>query len=315
MRIALAIDGRLPADRYGGSERVVAWLARALLRAGHEVTVLARPGSYVPGARMIPVRDGRDAPRNVPRDIDIAHFHSTFPSPDYRLPNLSTIHGNHEGALRPADNLCFVSADHARRHGRATFVHNGLPPDEHLFRQAKSERYLFLARINRPGKNVTQAIELARTFDLQLDLAGGGRWELLTRSRVRRERAFFRSFQRRFRFHGMVGGWRKAELLANARALLFPIRWEEPFGLVVIEALLAGTPVVAAPRGAMPELIQPDVGFLCSSDADYAAAFEGVGALSANRCRDYARERFSAEEMARRYLDLYRRVLDGEPLP
>src|SRR5206468_698622 len=110
-------------------------------------------------------------------------------------------------------------------------------------------------------------------------------------------------------------GWAKAKLFANARAFLYPIRWDEPFGLVVIESLLAGTPVIATPRGSMPELVAPDVGFLASSDEDFGAAFEAVGSINPRRCRDYAAENFPIEKSAAQYVELFHRILDGETLP
>jgi glycosyltransferase involved in cell wall biosynthesis len=312
LRIALIVSGRVPATKYGGTERVVPWLARELVRKGHTVTVVAAPDSFVPGARMIFAETRDKALARVPDDIDIVHFHSWFAA-NFRRPSLNTLHGNPSGAVGPG-NWSFVSRNHAARYARKTFVYNGFPVEEHYFSATKSRRYFFLAGIARAGKNVTKAMQLARDFGLELDIAGGHRWKLLTRSVVRKEGAFFLSLDRRIRFHGLVGGWRKAELFADARAFLYPIRWDEPFGLVVVESLLAGTPVIATARGSMPELIHPDIGFLAGSDEDFGAAFEGVGSISPRRCRDYAAESFAIEKTAAQYVDLYRRILDGETL-
>ena len=313
LRIALLVHGQVPAEKYGGTERAVVWLAREWTRQGHSVTLVASSGSFVPGVRMIFAASRTQAFKAIPADVDLVHSFWGPPPEDFLLPSLMTCEGNGEPVTD--GNWNFVSRDHARRYGHETFVYNGMPVDEHYFSDQKSDRYLFLARINRAGKNVTRAIKLAIANDFDLDLAGGSRWELLTRSQVRKEGAFFTSLDRRFRFHGMVGGWDKARLFAEARALLFPIRWEEPFGLVVVESLLAGTPVIASPRGSMPELIDPDVGFLCEGDDDYAEAFDAVGAIPARRCREYAAEHFSIEKTSRQYLELYRRILDGEVLP
>ena len=94
-----------------------------------------------------------------------------------------------------------------------------------------------------------------------------------------------------------------------------PIRWDEPFGLVIVESLLAGTPVIATPCGAMPELVHPDVGVLAGSDEEFGAAFDDVGRIVPRRCREYAADNFAIETTAGRYVELYRRVLDGETLP
>lgn len=312
LRIALVCGRALPVSLYGGTERVVEWLARELLRRGHAVTLIGPKGTYLPGVRVVVASDAASAAANLPADIDIVHAHG-WTGARFAVPSLWTMHGNAPG-YGFEGNWNFISADHAARHGRRTFVYNGIPPEDVYFSAEKSDRHLFFSRINRAGKNVTQAIDLARHFKLKLDLAGGARIELLTRSAVRREGVFFRSFGEQFRFHGMVGGWEKARLFAQARSLLFPIRWDEPFGLVVIEALLAGTPVIAAPRGAVPELLTPEIGFLCESTADYGRAFAEVGAIDPARCRDYAASNFSAAQMAEGYLALYRRILDGETL-
>jgi glycosyltransferase involved in cell wall biosynthesis len=313
LRVALMIDRRVPVELYGGTERAVVWLAQELTRQGHAVTLITSPGSFVPGARMIFAKSGDEAFARVPDDVDIVNSFSWRPPAGFKRPCLSTTQGN--GTPPRGGNWSFVSRDHARRHGRETFVYNGLPADEHYFSDEKSDRFLFFSRINRAGKNVTRALNLAKTNDLELDLAGGGRWELLTRSQVRKDGAFFLGLDRRFHFYGMVGGWKKAKLFADAKALLFPIRWEEPFGIVVVEALLAGTTVIACPRGSMPELIRPDIGFLCDTDDEFAAAFENVASIPPHRCREYAAEHFSITKTTGQYVELYRRILDGETLP
>jgi len=312
LRIALVCENRLPVERYGGTERVVEWLARALLRLGHAVTLIAPPGSHIDGARSVAATSAEEAAARVPGDVDLVHAHG-WTNARFAQPTLWTLHGNAPG-FPFEGNWNFISSDHARRHDRKTFVYNGIPPDEVYFQAIKGPRHLFLSRVNRAGKNITRAIDLARRFDFGLDIAGGHRWELLTRSQVRAEGAFRRSLAPGIRFHGMVGGWDKARLLAEARSLLFPIRWDEPFGLVVIEALLAGTPVIASPRGAMAELVGPEVGFLCETDAEFGRAFEAVGEIDPQRCRDFAAAHFSAAAMTDAYLTLYRRILDGETL-
>ena len=313
LRIALVSYRKVPVVKYGGTERIVQWLARDLIKRGHAVTVIAPRGSMIPGARMVVAATDKQVAEAIPDDIDIVHFHNHRPD-GVTAPHITTIHSNiPESSAVPDDYCCFISRSHAERHGRKTFVYNGVSTEEARYRAEKSNRYLFLSRTNRAVKNITRAVELARRYDLELDIGGGHRWGLLARSVVRHEGTFFRTFDRRFRFHGMVHGETKARLFAEARALLFPIRWDEPFGLVVIESLLAGTPVITCPRGAMPELVPPDVGFLCETDEEFRAAFEQVGSIDPKRCRQYG-ERFSVETMTSGYLELYRRVRDGETL-
>lgn len=212
-------------------------------------------------------------------------------------------------------NWSFVSASHARNHGKQTFVYNGFPVDAYRVAKAKNDRMLFLAGIARASKNLNHAVDLARKYGFGLDIAGGSRWALLTRSQVRRDRVFFKSLSPRYRFHGVVDGERKLDLLGEAKAFLNPIAWEEPFGMAPVEAMLCGTPVLAAPRGAMPEIIAPETGRLFQTDEEFAAALEEVAALSPRLCREAAADRFSIQKTAQGYLELYQRVLDGESLP
>ena len=312
MHITLMFNSVLPVSKYGGIQRDVIWLTKEFIRMGHSVAVIARPGSYAEGAEMIFANSKAEAFTKVPKHTDIVNVHDGPPPADFAFPCLISAHGN--GFVPDDRNWSFVSANHAKRFGRETFVYNGVPKDETYYSSDKSDRFLFFSRINREGKNISKAMDIALKHDLELDIAGGSRRDLLMRSVVRRERAFFKSLAPNFTFHGLVGGWEKAALFAHAKALLFPIRWEEPFGLVVIESLLAGTPVITTGYGAMPELMDPEVGFICENDADYDAAIAQVDTISPARCREYAAEHFSMEQSANGYLALYERILNGEKL-
>ena len=149
LRIALYIANRVPVAKYGGTERDVVWLARELTRQGHHVTLLAPPGSYVPGVRMVFVPVGKAPEPFLPRDVQFVNYHSK-PGPQPFARSLLSIHGNIVGSPRTDVNLNFISADHAARHGHKTFVYNGFPVDEHYFSDAKSERYLFFAAVAAP---------------------------------------------------------------------------------------------------------------------------------------------------------------------
>jgi glycosyltransferase involved in cell wall biosynthesis len=117
------------------------------------------------------------------------------------------------------------------------------------------------------------------------------------------------SLSRKIRSVGMVGGREKAELIAGARALLFPVSWPEPFGLAVIEALCSGTPVITSPCGAMPEIVTPDTGFICDGQPAMEAAVERLGEISPHACRRRVLENFTADIMADHYLKEYRQVI------
>jgi len=313
MRITLVASGILPARGYGGTERQVDWLASELVRAGHHVVLIAGAGSHHPNAEVRIASSKAQCRAAIPADTDIVHFNGWFI--EVPFPSLNTEHGYLPEQLRPQANWNFVSANHARTHGRKTFVYNGFPIDSYRLAGSKNDRLLFLAGIARAGKNLNRAVDLARKFDFPLDIAGGARWRLLTRSHVRREGVFFKSLGSRYRFHGTVGGEEKLRLLGEAKAFLNPIAWEEPFGMAPVEAMLCGTPVLTTPRGALPEIVDGDTGRFFDTDAEFAAALDAIAGLSPQRCRDSAADRFPIAKTAKGYLDLYARILDGEVLP
>ncbi|HEU5303769.1 MAG TPA: glycosyltransferase, partial [Gemmatimonadales bacterium] len=153
MHIALYFHGRLPARGYGGTQRVVVWLARGLAELGHDVTLLAPTGSRVPEARLVEVdpaemgRPGFDLGRLLPDSVDILHAHAPLLAPP-RHPHVFTLHGNLRPGRTPPPNTIFLSADHARRHGGTAFVYNGADSSEFVFRATKGDYDLFLGRLH-----------------------------------------------------------------------------------------------------------------------------------------------------------------------
>lgn len=313
MRITLVAQRPIPVRGYGGTERQVEWLAAELTRLGHQIVVIAATGSGQASYEIRQAKSLRQYREAIPADTQLVHFHG--PYFDVPVPSLSSFHGVGASKHGTGGNWSFVSASHARNHGRQTFVYNGFPVDAYRLAGAKNDRLLFLAGIARASKNLNRAVELAQRFGFGLDIAGGSRWQLLTRSQVRRDRVFFKTLSSRYRFHGIVDGERKLALLGEARAFLNPIAWEEPFGMAPVEAMLCGTPVLATPRGAMPEIVHPETGRLFQTDEEFAAAADEVAALSPRLCREAAADRFSIRKTAQGYLELYQRILDGESLP
>jgi len=249
MRIALYSNSPLPVHGYGGTQRVVVWLARGLVELGHQVTVLAPAGSRLREAHVIGLdleairRPDFNVSRYLPEGIDILHAHARLPSPPAH-PFVFTLHGNRQDGTA-ASNTIFLSADHARRHGSTTFVYNGVDPSEYIFRSPKDGYDLFLGRLH-SVKGYRWAIHGARRSGKTLVVAGGWR----------------PSWRRSLRYEGSVDGTRKAELLAGADCLWMPALWEEPFGLTLVEAMMSGTPVLGTRRGALPEVVSPDGGLL-----------------------------------------------------
>jgi glycosyltransferase involved in cell wall biosynthesis len=307
MHIAHVSAWRVPVELYGGSQRVVYWQARAQAQLGHQVTLLAPPGSSCPGVDLIEVPRGAAYRDYIPSGAEVAHLHGVGAA-GTGIPWLLTVQGNSPGELQYLPNKVYVSCDHARRGGSTAFVYNGVDPDAYIYREQKEDYVLFLSKVSRRVKGVDVALRLARGLGFRLLVAGGSRFGL------RKTGAYWDSLRADVHFCGMVGGRRKAELLAGARALLFPIRWSEPFGIVVAEALISGTPVITTPLGAMPELVTPDVGFLCRDEHEMADAIRHAGDVAPTACRRRALEHFTSTVCARKYLRYYERLLAGRPL-
>ena len=328
----------VPPQLYGGTERVVSYLTEELVRMGHEVTLFAS-GDSVTQAKLVAACPqslwrNPDCRETLPHHVrlmdivfedvsrfDVIHFHTDylhFPLlRSYPCKSVTTIHGR----LHPADlkslleghsEAQLVSISDSQRlpipeANWVSTVYHGLPRGLHRFRSQSNDYLAFLGRIS-PEKRLDRAIEIARLAGKKLKVAAKIYPE---------ERAYFaeviepllrdsRSF---VDFVGEVGGREKDEFLGNASALLFPIDWAEPFGLVMIESLACGTPVVAWRNGSVPEVIEDGVtGFIVEDLAQAVRAVGDVAGLSRVRCRKVFEERFDASRMAGNYLDVYRRL-------
>jgi glycosyltransferase involved in cell wall biosynthesis len=303
MHIALYSHSRLPVRGYGGTQRVVVWLARGLVALGHRVTLLATAGSRVPEADLIELdpaqmrRPDFDLTRFLPESVDLLHAHAPLTTPP-RLPYVFTLHGNRREGSPAALNTIFLSADHARRHGGSAFVYNGMDPSEFTFRSKKADYDLFLGRLHRI-KGYQWAVEGAKRTGRRLIVAGGWRPTL----------------RRGLRFVGSVDGEQKAELLAGAACLWMPALWDEPFGLTLVEAMMSGTPVLGTRRGALPEVVTEEVGVLGDTLDDLVRLRTEVKQCDPRACRSRAERWFSHTRMAEEYVRLYRHYLATNQLP
>ena len=303
MHVAILYHERIPVTRYGGTERVVVWLIRALAELGHRVTLIGPPGCRVPEAGYVPV-DGKlvgkwdfDVRPFLPAGLDLIHAHRPF-IPIDAAPSLWTMHGIRTSHRTYPDNMICLSADHARRMECRTFVPNGIDLSEFRFEPRKADFDLFLGRL-RTVKGWRWAIEGACQAERKLVVAGGWR----------------PSFRADLRFAGEVGGDEKKELLAQARCLWMPALWDEPFGLTLVEAMASGTPVLGTRRGALPEIVTPDVGLLGDTLEELVELRRQIDAIEPEACRARAEAHYTNRTMAEGYLAVYRHLLDSGTLP
>ncbi|MGE0554035.1 MAG: glycosyltransferase [Gemmatimonadales bacterium] len=302
MHIALLFHGVLPVKGYGGTERVVVWLARGLADLGHRVTLIAGRGSKVPEATLVPVEPRKaeradfDVRAHLPAGVDVLHAHRTLAP--IEVPTLWTLHGNARAGAELAPNLVCLSADHARRHGTEAFVYNGLDPADYRFEPVKRGYDLFLGRLH-GVKGWRLAVDGARRAGRSLVVAGG--WRPTLRPGLS--------------FKGEVSGDEKLDLLAGAACLWMPAQWDEPFGLTLIEALTSGTPVLGTRRGSLPEIVTSGVGALGDSLDELVELRPRLDAIDPAACRDRVARHFSHRAMAEAYLRMYRGLIDTGRLP
>ena len=326
----------VPPRTYGGTERIVSYLTEELVAQGHEVTLFAS-GDSVTAAQLIAARKRALRLDNVfdplahhyvmleevferASRFDIIHFHTDylhFPlARRHPVPHLTTLHGRLDipdlmPLYKKFSQMPVVSISNAQRKPlpRANWqgtVYHGLPVDLYDCREKAGEYLAFVGRIS-PEKRLDRAIEIAARFGMRLliaaktDAADRDYMEQVIRPMLGNSSA---------EFIGEIGESEKKQFLANAYALLFPIDWPEPFGLVIIEAMACGTPIIAYRCGSVPELIQEGVTGYIVDDIDGALqALAGVPAFDRRRCRRVFEERFTASRMAEDYLNVYRRVI------
>jgi glycosyltransferase involved in cell wall biosynthesis len=327
----------VPPKLYGGTERIVSFLTEELVSLGHDVTLFASADSRT-SARLVPcaeqalrldaaVEDALphhllmlDEVRRRAHEFDVLHFHvDMIHMPLVRelgVPTLTTLHGRQDlPDLQPFYAvfndvpLVSISNDQRRPLPFANWlgtVHHGLPLDLLPPGDGLGGYLAFLGRIS-PEKRPDRAIEIAARTGLPLkmaakvDKADQAYWEQVIEPMI--------GAHPNVEFIGEVNERQKADFLGRAMAVLFPIDWPEPFGLVMIEAMACGTPVVAFRCGSVPEVIDDGVsGFIVDSLDAAVDAVRGCGELDRARVRQCFERRFSAERMARDYVALYRRL-------
>ncbi len=300
LRVCIVHDTSLPVYRYGGAERALGWLARGLRDSGHDVLIACRRGSSYPGIPVV----GVDFQKPIASQLPPAQLYHFFFTPKEELPSpyVVTIQGNGKPGETFSKNTIFISRNHAERHGATAFVYNGLDPAEYAFSEKKERDLLFLAKASWKVKNVDGAIRIAKRARRPLQILGGSHW---LSPLHRRQDIYWR---------GMVGGSEKTGVVAKSSGLLFPVKWHEPFGIAVIEALVSGTPALVSPFGSLPELVPPHVGKVCGTETEFFEAVEELPKFTARRCRDWVLENFDYRQMTEKYERYYEKLLAGESM-
>ena len=335
----------VPPRLYGGTERIVAFLSDALVDLGHEVTLFSSADALTK-ATLVPVRDQaiRLDPDPLRCDLaahlvqisevrrrlaqfDVIHFHIDllhFPLfEDVAGRTVTTLHGRQDLKDLPEAYRCWPAyplvsiSDNQRKHlalgNWIETVHHGVPVDLYGPPERPGGDYLaFVGRIS-PEKRPDRAISIARRAGMKLRIA------------AKVDQADMVYFRKEIEpllgapdveFIGEIGDADKSDFMGNARALLFPIDWPEPFGLVMIEAMACGTPVIAWNCGSAPEVVDHGrTGFIVSSEEEAVAAVEAVGGLDRAMVRAVFEERFCASTMARNYVDVYQRLVARSRMP
>lgn len=339
MRVTVIADPLIPVPplRYGGSERIVAALCRGLVARGHQVRLLAGPGSRNYGELLVH-RNARASLASrayhkalfqltslwAGRDADVVHSYGRL---DYLQALVATdvpLVVSFMNPISPGDltyfsqrarRLFLISAsDNHRRTVEPAAVWRTVYPAIEIekipFFSRPTDGYLtFLGRLT-ANKGAKEAIEVARRTGLPLKIAGN----------ISKEPGGVEYFEREIRPHlhgniewiGEVTDAQKPQLLGGARALLFPIQWEEPFGIALAESFAAGTPVIATRRGATTEQIEHGrTGFICDTVDEMVEATRHIDDLDRAACREVCERKFSAQAMTDHYLRLYQELLDA----
>ena len=325
----------VPPKAYGGTERVVSYLTEELVRAGHDVTLFAS-GDSITSAELVAgsQRSLRldescieplahhvllvERAHQRASEFDVMHFHINYLHfPRSRLstvPHLTTLHGRLEIAdliplYQEFDDMPLVSISNSHReplpqaNWMAT-VYHGLPGNLHRLESRRGDYLAFLGRIA-PEKGVDRAIEIALGAGMKIRIA----------AKIDHAEYFEQVVQPllnhpQVEYLGEINETEKQGFLGGAAAMLFPVDWPEPFGLVMIEAMACGTPTIAFRRGSIPEVIEDgQTGFIVDSIEEAIAATGRIPELSRERCRQAFDERFTATRMAEQYVEVYERLV------
>jgi len=343
MKIAILspFEERVPPVKYGGTELVVYNLIEQLVKMGHEVTLLAS-GDSKTSARLEPVFSQsirllpdsqdmkiRDALKYIgigkvisylkKNTFDVVHNHIGWRLLPFQKiiesPVVTTLHGPldvayHQKVYGVYKNSNFISISLNQRLPMPQLnyianVYNGIEIEKFKFNEKPRDYFAFLGRMS-PEKGPVQAIEIAKKAGVKL---------LMAAKVDSVDKEFFKNKVeplidgKQIRYIGEVNHAEKVEFLGNAKALIAPIQWEEPFGLFFIEAMVCGTPVIALKRGSVPEIIIDEkTGFICENVSEASEKVKAIEKIQRENCFNHVKENFSAKKMAEEYVKAYLKV-------
>lgn len=306
LNILIVYNGTLPPIHYGGTPRVVWSLIKGLTQLNHKVFLLTDQPLKRDWLTCIRRNPSIPIDEQIPDYIDVVHFQN---SGNCSKPYVISRHGNDYTDKKYDPNCIFVSKKHALNHGCEAFVHNGLDWGDYRQPNLQPERRLnrhhFLGKAAWRVKNVQGAIDISKKAHTEFDVLGG--------TRLNFKMGFRFTLDRHVKFHGMVDNERKCQVLERSKGLIFPITWEEPFGLAITESLYMGCPVFGTPYGALTELVNKEVGVLSNKEDELAVAVKEAH-FSPTLCHEYAREHFDHITMAKQYVEKYLQVIANKPL-
>lgn len=330
----------VPPKYYGGTERVVSYLTEQLVALGHDVTLFASADS-VTSARLVPIchralrldKNSIDPVAdhvllteqifNEAAKFDVVHSHIDYLAfPLFRrmkTPHITTLHGrldisNLYRLYQEFDEIPLVSISNYQRlplswaNWQGT-VYHGLPKDLYTFKEKTGSYLAFVGRIS-PEKRVDVAIKIAQRTGMNLKIAAkvdtvdSEYFENMIKPLLKSDG---------IEYVGEIGEAEKNDFLGDAYALLFPVDWPEPFGLVMIEAMACGTPIIAYLQGSVPEVMEQGVtGYIVKDLLGAEEAVRNIAKLDRRRCRQIFEEKFTSEKMAQGYEDIYRKLIEDK---
>ena len=308
MHILIVNNTSIPVQQYGGTERVIWWLGKELVKRGHQVSYLVGPGSYCDFATGVHTLNyAIPFNQQIPLGVDLVHLNCKV-NEQPNIPYIFTLHGN-TNDQNPLDiNTVFVSKNHASRYGSASYVHNGIDPADYGDPGLDQKRnyFHFLGDGAWRVKNLRGAIKIVQKAKIKFRVIGGKRFNFNQGIRL--------TFDPRIQFEGLIGGVEKNNLLKGSKGLIFPVLWNEPFGLSIVESLYFGCPVFGTPYGSLKEIIHPSVGVISNSLSTLVDAVRNAGQFDPKICHDYVMAHFTSAQMTANYLNKYEIVINGHTL-